>query len=309
MTHRLAVEAAAQCGGLEAITTIGACMPGLVDPGSGTVRHAVHLEVEALDLGHVLGGLLGRRVTVENDVKAAAIGAGRLLGARHDDPHFRRRLAYLNLGTGLASAVVADGSVVRGLHGAAGEIGHLPVGGDVPCSCGQVGCLETVASGSALARMWPVAERLADNPFVASEAGDRSAAAAVETLCRRVGLAIQLLVLASGAEHVVIGGGLASIGAPLHDGIRADLQRRARSTRVVDLLDLPDRFELLPSEVPVAALGAAWLAADAMGTVPAADAVPGANLATPSTPTLGEGLSTPASQAEAMLSGKDERAS
>ena len=48
-----------------------------------------------------------------------------------------------------------DGVLVRGIDGAAGEIGHVPVGGDVLCTCGQVGCLETVASGTALARLWP----------------------------------------------------------------------------------------------------------------------------------------------------------
>ena len=63
--------------------------------------------------------------------------------------------AYLNVGTGLAAAIVHRGEVVRGAGGAAGEIGHLPVGSGVPCSCGQDGCLETIASGTALHRMWP----------------------------------------------------------------------------------------------------------------------------------------------------------
>ena len=119
--------------------------------------------------------------------------------------------------------MVRDGVLVRGIDGAAGEIGHLPVGGDAPCTCGQVGCLETVASGSALARLWPVAGRRATNPFAAAAAGDALAAAAVDVLCTGVGLAVQLLALASGAERVVIGGGLAGLGAPLLDGIRADL--------------------------------------------------------------------------------------
>ncbi|KRF38152.1 hypothetical protein ASG96_16910 [Terrabacter sp. Soil810] len=152
-----------------------------------------------------------------------------------------------------------DGIVVRGIDGAAGEIGHLPVGGDAPCTCGQVGCLETVASGSALARLWPAARRRARDPFAAAAAGDPLAGAAVDVLCTGVGLAVQVLALASGAERVVVGGGLAGLGAPLLDGIRADLMRRARSSRIIDALGLPDRVELLPADVPVAALGAAWL--------------------------------------------------
>ncbi|MGW5240581.1 ROK family protein [Monashia sp. NPDC004114] len=258
---------------------VGACMPGLVDPATGRVRHAVNLGVESLDLAGELGSALGVAVAVENDVKAASLGAWRLR-ADSGSSAPGEALAYLNLGTGLASAVVRDGVVVRGIDGAAGEIGHLPIGGDAPCTCGQVGCLETVASGSALSRLWPESRRSVRNPFVAAGAGDVVAAAAVDVLCTGVGLAIQLLALASGAEHIVIGGGLSALGEPLQEGIRADLARRARASQMVAALDLPDRFELLDGGMPVAALGAAWLGwpvgagpAGALGPAAAAGAV------------------------------------
>jgi predicted NBD/HSP70 family sugar kinase len=237
----------------EGVVAAGACMPGLVDPQTGRVRHAVNLGVDELDLAGAVGEKLGLPVAVENDVKAAALGAARVFGARAGET-----LGYLNLGTGLASAVVVDGRVVRGIGGVAGEIGHLPVGGDVTCTCGQVGCLETLASGSALARAWPAERRTVSNPFAAA-ADDEAAAAATESLCRGVGFAIQVLALASGAERVVIGGGLAALGNGLRDGVRADLERRAASSRMIEALTLPQRFELVPSSVPVAALGAAWL--------------------------------------------------
>lgn len=262
------------------VVAIGACMPGLVDPVTGVARHAVNLAVDAVHLADELSARLGAPVAVENDVKAAALGVWRLhalRGAPVPDgagaggaggaggvggaggPGAAPALAYLNLGTGLASAVVRDGAVVRGIGGAAGEIGHLPVGGDVACTCGQVGCLETVASGSALARLWPETARRRRDPFAAARSGDLLAGAAVDVLCAGVGLAVQLLALASGAERVVVGGGLATLGAPLLDGIRADLARRARSSRLVDALGLTDRVELVDPDVPVAALGAAWL--------------------------------------------------
>lgn len=259
---QVARDAVAEVGGFGSVGFVGACMPGLVDPATGVVRHAVNLDVEWLDLARELERALQTTVLVENDVKAAALGVSRLIGGGRVES-----LAYLNLGTGLASAIVHRGVVLRGIDGVAGEIGHLPVGGQTPCPCGQVGCLETLASGSALERLWPAASRTVADPFAAAAAGDEQAAVAVESLCRGVGLAIQLLVLSSGAEHVVIGGGLAALGAPLHDGIREDLQRRARSSRVVESLDLTARFELLPPSVPVAALGAAWL-----GDVPSAGA-------------------------------------
>ena len=270
---RLALEVALEAGGLSCVDGVGACMPGLVDPPTGLARHAVNLDVDAVDLAGELGRRLGRPVAVENDVKAAALGAWRLRtdasgdvasdGTACDDTSaggsVRAALAYLNLGTGLASAVVRDGVVVRGIAGAAGEIGHLPVAGDAVCTCGQVGCLETVASGSALARLWPARTRLAPDPFVAAAAGDLAARVAVDVLASGIGLAVQVLALASGAEQVVAGGGLAGLGTPLLEAVRADLGRRSRASRLVAALDLPDRFGLLPTSVPVAAVGAAFL--------------------------------------------------
>jgi glucokinase len=284
---RLAREVADSVGGLRHITAVGACMPGLVDVRSGVVRHAVNLDVESLELSEELSHALGLRVEVENDVKAAALGAHHLRPRGWGlEPHTVvlsagggvdattpargsgdtaygkggvETLAYLNLGTGLASAVVRDGVLVRGVDGAAGEIGHLPVGGDVPCTCGQVGCLETIASGSALARLWPPSHGGERDPFAAAMEGDARAAAAVDVLSDGVGFAIQLLVLAAGAEHVVIGGGLTGLGEPFVEAVRSDLRRRGRSSRVVAALDLESRFELVPASVPAAAIGAALL--------------------------------------------------
>lgn len=250
----LARDVAEHVGGLERVSSVGVCMPGLVDPDLGTVRHAVNLAVETVDLRGGLQKRLGRPVVVENDVKAAALGAHRHVGAPRD-----LVLAYLNLGTGLAAAVVREGSVIRGVHGVAGEIGHLPVGGSVRCSCGQFGCLETIASGAALNRMWRRPSDTTDDPFAAASAGDQLARAAAGALCGGIGLAIELLVLANGAERVVIGGGLTSLGTPLREGIAANLADRAADSPFVRSLSLPDRFMLLPVGVPVAALGAALL--------------------------------------------------
>lgn len=236
------------------VASVGACMPGLVDATTGWVVHALNLGVERLDLRGELSRQLGRPVAVENDVKAAAIGARELVGDATEV------MAYLNVGTGLAAAVVdSSGEVMRGIGGAAGEIGHLPVGGDVPCGCGQVGCLETLASGSALARLWPQPDGQLRDPFAAAAAGDEIAARAVETLCEGIGLAIQLLALAAGAEHVVVGGGLTDLGDPLLEGIAAQLRARAARSQLIAGLSLADRFEVLRSDVPVAAVGAALL--------------------------------------------------
>jgi glucokinase len=249
------------------LDSIGACMPGLVDPATGVVRHAVNLGVETLNLAAELEDLLGSPVAVENDVKAAALGAHGILTARSAGGPVPsgsgaapdRTLAYLNLGTGLAAGVVRNGKVLRGPAGMLGEIGHLPVGGDTPCACGQVGCLETLASGSALARMWTPPPDGGRDPFAAALAGDERARVAAAVLCRGVALAIQVLVLSAGADRIIIGGGLAALGPSLLQGIDSELKHRAKESRFLESLELPGRFELLPSEIPLAALGAAAL--------------------------------------------------
>jgi glucokinase len=262
----LAREAMAEAGNGR-LDSVGACMPGLVDPSTGVVRHAVNLGVESLNLAGELEELLGSPVAVENDVKAAALGAHGILTARSavgpvpsgSGAAPEETLAYLNLGTGLAAGVVRNGKVLRGPDGMLGEIGHLPVGGDTPCVCGQVGCLETLASGSALARMWTPPPGGGRDPFEAALAGDERARVAAAVLCRGVALAIQVLVLSTGADRIIIGGGLAALGPSLLQGIYSELKHRAEESRFLESLGLPGRFELLPSEIPLAALGAAAL--------------------------------------------------
>lgn len=274
----------------------GACMPGLVDPDSGRVRHAVNLGVDSMDLRGELSAALGMEISIENDVKAAALGADQLMRARRDlvasvstppaamagtaglpsvsglastsasdsasvSAGEHGTLAYLNIGTGLAAAVVRDGVVVRGRDGIVGEIGHLPVAGagGAQCKCGQFGCLETIASGSALDRMWDLPGGRGHDPFAAAANGDAIAAQAAAALCHGIALSLKLLVLTTGAERIVLGGGLCALGNALEIGIRSELARDAAASDFVASLELADRFELLPSDVPVAALGAALL--------------------------------------------------
>ena len=99
------------------------------------LRHAVNLDVNGddLPLRDLLAERLGVPVVLENDVNAAALAARALVEA--DD------VVYLSVGTGLAAGLVLDGRLRRGEHGAAGEIGHLPVDpAGQECGCGQVGC-------------------------------------------------------------------------------------------------------------------------------------------------------------------------
>lgn len=247
----VADRAAAGIGGWDGVKHLGACMPGLVDPATGWARHAVHLGVGLLDLAGGLEAATGRRPHVDNDVKAAALGAHHALASGADCG----TTAYLNVGTGLAAAIVHRGEVVRGAGGAAGEIGHLPVGSGIACTCGQEGCLETVASGTALRRLWP---RPASDLFPAASAGDPRAREVVATLAHGIAVAVQVLVV-TGAELVVIGGGVARDRAALEAALAADVTARAASSPFLRRLDLVSRTRVLDGDVPVAAIGAALL--------------------------------------------------
>lgn len=242
---------------------IGIGIPGLVDHETGWVRHAVNLGLEEVPLGPLVATSLGVPVKVENDVNVAALGAVHAM--RLDGPR-----AYLNIGTGLAAGLVVDRRLWRGARGGAGEVGHVPVITDGrPCVCGQRGCLETVASGSALAAAWPGHPgTTATHLFDRADAGDPDAIAVRDRFVAGVASAVRILVVTTDVESVVIGGGLASLGERLMTPLRTGFVTAARSSPFVASLDLVSRVALAPTDRPLAALGAAFLA-PVTATVPA----------------------------------------
>ncbi|MDQ6523726.1 ROK family protein [Nocardioides sp. LHD-245] len=235
---------------------IGVGIPGLVDMAHGTVRHAVNLGVaDGFPFGERLAAATGARVVLDNDANAAALGTAALLGVAD--------LGYLSLGTGLAAALVLDGTLRRGSRNAAGEIGHIPIDPAGPrCECGQVGCLETVASGSAIAALWPGDGRPAAQAlFDAAASGSAAAVAVRDRFAARVADAVRLVALTVDPAVVVLGGGVAQVGERLRVAVAHALAEQAAASPFLRSLDLPGRLRLAPSELPVAALGAALLGA------------------------------------------------
>jgi predicted NBD/HSP70 family sugar kinase len=249
------VEALRREVGEAADGPVGVGVPGLVDTREGAVKHAVNLGVDGdwLPVGRLLAELVGVPVLVENDVNAATLGAVALSGA--DD------LVYLSIGTGLAAGLVLDGRLRRGDHGAAGEIGHVPVDpAGSRCSCGQRGCLETVASGSALATAWPSGDQPAAQAlFTAAAAGDSEAVAVRNRFADGVAEAVRLLSLSVDPRTVVLGGGVAQLGEPLLIAVTEALLRQAEYSPFLASLDLAGRVQVVPANHPVAAVGAALL--------------------------------------------------
>jgi predicted NBD/HSP70 family sugar kinase len=234
---------------------VGVGIPGQVDHRTGVVRTAVNLGIDRLDLGAELAAELGVPVSVDNDVKAAALGAAAHLGTGD--------VTYLNFGTGVAAASVVAGRLVRGQGNLAGEIGHIPVSPDGErCVCGQRGCLEVLVGGGRIAeRLAPLAPLVTLPTLVqAALAGDPDAAAEAAAISAGIATAVQLVVLTQGSARVVLGGGVVRTAPGLVNLVRRELADRAAQSEFLASLDLPGRVLELPAGYPVAALGAALVA-------------------------------------------------
>ncbi|MFD7021896.1 ROK family protein [Promicromonospora sukumoe] len=273
-----AVRDVVESGGVElaAVVGVGLGIPGIVDHVSGTVKHAVNLGVhdDELPLAELLSAELGGvAVVVENDLNVAAVGAAHVLersehgaGAGGEagagGPAEHEDLAFLALGTGLASGLVLNGELRRGASGAAGEIGHIPVDPLGPeCPCGQRGCLERFASGKALEAAWPSrhGKPAPVELFEAARAGDEEAIAVKDRFAAATASAVRLLVLTADVRHVVLGGGVALLGTELLDAVQDALREQAKVSSFLGSLKLAERVRLAPTHVPVAAVGAAVL--------------------------------------------------
>jgi predicted NBD/HSP70 family sugar kinase len=164
-------------------------------------------------------------VLVDNDVNALTL-AERVVRPGVAD------LLHVKVSTGIGAGIIAGGVLQRGVRGAAGEIGHNPVadGGGVVCRCGNVDCLEAVASGAALVKALRAAGRdVADVPGVVAlvRAGDPEAVALVRQAGRRIGAVLAVAVNLLNPQVVVFGGDLAEAFEPLLAGVREQVYRRA----------------------------------------------------------------------------------
>ena len=133
-----------------AVSAVGVGAAGLIDASRGVVLSAPNLAWRNVALGSMLEDRLGLPVAVDNDANVAALaealyGAGRDAGDQ----------VTVTLGTGVGGGIIIDGRIYRGARGVGAEIGHMVIGGPSgpPCGCGNRGCLEALASGTAMGRM------------------------------------------------------------------------------------------------------------------------------------------------------------
>jgi len=190
---------------------IGVGAAGLVERGTGRMRFAPNIAWRDVDLAAELSGF-GVPTSIDNDCTTAAVGE-LLAGAGRGIDDF----LYVGVGTGIGGGLVLGGAVQRGAHGFSGEIGHIIVEpGGVVCGCGNVGCWETVASGTTITRLGQ--ERLGvdgHGVVAAAAAGDEAARAILEEVGTRLGQGIAGLVNVLDPSIVIVGGGPPSAAGDL----------------------------------------------------------------------------------------------
>jgi N-acetylglucosamine repressor len=226
---------------------LGIGTPGLIDPQRGSHVHwAVNLDWVDLPLRELLEQRYGLPVRVVNDSHAAAMGEY-FFGS----PHANGNLVVIKCEQGLGAGIVLEGRLLHGDASGAGEIGHLVLAPDGrPCRCGNHGCLETLASTSAVIRAAGASDLCGF--LQAYREGLAPAREAVADAGRALGMAVAMLVSTLNVRDVVIAGNLTQVGEPLLQLIREQVLQRClgalgRATEV--------RFSAIGADLTV--LGAA----------------------------------------------------
>jgi glucokinase len=235
------VEDACRAGGVEVreVAAVGAGAPGPLDPVSGVVFQPPNLAGwRDVPLRDLLVARFGLPSIVENDANAAALGEHWVgAGAGVDD------LVYITVSTGIGGGLILRGRIYHGVSGTAGEVGHMVIDPSGPrCPCGRRGCLEALASGTAIGRAAREAVAAGRPTALAALAGGGLTAAEVaraasegDAVAREVyaraaaalGAGVTNLVNLLNPAMVVLGGGVMRAGELLLGPVRRIVRQEA----------------------------------------------------------------------------------
>jgi glucokinase len=224
------------------VVAAGLGIPATIDHDRGVAIHAVNLTITDVPIRDLMQERVGLPVFVDNDANVAALaeflyGAGR--GARD--------VVMLTIGTGIGGGLVLGGEVYRGSTGAAAELGHIVIEENgPPCqgNCPNHGCVEALASGTALGREGLAAAESAPDSALgkllaagekvdgtavtkAALAGDETAIAVFELIGSRLGVACSSFANIFQPDAIVVGGGVIAAGDLLLDPARREVRERA----------------------------------------------------------------------------------
>jgi glucokinase len=248
----------------EQITAVGVGSPGPVDAAEGLVVAPPNLPGwDRVPLRQTIEDALGIPTYLENDANAAALGEN-VFGAGRGT----KEMIYMTVSTGVGGGFIFGGKLYGGASGAAAEVGHMTILPRGPhCGCGNRGCLEAVASGTAIAREGRelllrdvptlIAELAGGDPDLvsakvvaqAAQQGDAEAEEIIYEAMSYLGVGVANLVNLLNPELIVIGGGLTNMGDALFGAVRRAVDRRtfpiaAQRVRIVPA-ELGDRVGVL----------------------------------------------------------------
>ena len=225
----------------EAIKGVAVGSPGPLSAESGVVHFAPNLGWRDVPIKKLLIERLKTRVFIDNDANLAAFGEF-VYGAGQGVAH----MVYFTVSTGVGGGLILDGRLYHGIGDGAGELGHMQIMPDGPlCACGAKGCLEALASGTAIARM---AKELVTNGkgqgileqakgkaddisavtvATAAAAGDQEAKKIIAQAAGYLGIGVAGVINIFNPELVVFGGGVMEIGEPIWREIRREVAARA----------------------------------------------------------------------------------
>ncbi|GAV21541.1 ROK family protein [Carboxydothermus pertinax] len=233
----------------EKVLGIGIGAPGTVDFRTGTIITVPNLPWQNYPLKVKLQALLRLPVEVDNDANLAALGEYKYgVGRGHRD------MVYVTVSTGVGSGIIIDGQLYRGSSGSAGELGHTIVEPAGPrCNCGRRGCLEVMASGTAIGlrarqliaegygqeilkraqgKVEEVNARIVGEAFLA---GDLEARAILKEAAFYLGIGLANVVNLLNPSLIALGGGVMNIGEPFLELVREELAEKVLPQPYKDL--------------------------------------------------------------------------
>ncbi|MGM0370681.1 MAG: ROK family protein [Bacillota bacterium] len=240
---------------LEQVVGIGLGCPGPLDIEEGLIHHTPNLDLDNVNIKDELNGL-DTPIYLENDANAAALGE-QMFGAGQgaDD------MIYITVSTGIGGGIIIDGEIYHGVSDGAGEIGHhtLDPASAIKCGCGNYGCWEALASGTALSRLAQDAveadadtimkDMVTDSSEVdgaivakAAEKNDEVALDLMDTIAERLGIGLASLINIFNPSRIVFGGGVSNSWSLLEEKINETIAERAMESLV-------ERVEIIPAKL------------------------------------------------------------
>ncbi|HEX9016650.1 MAG TPA: ROK family protein [Chloroflexota bacterium] len=245
-------EAIAAAGGREAVSGLGIAAPGPVDPWNGVLYSPPNMPGWVnVPLKHLFEERFGIHSVAGNDANLAAVGEHRFGAGRG-----LANVVYVTVSTGIGGGVISDNRLLVGSHGFAGEIGHMTVElhGDL-CACGNWGCLEALASGTAIARharetvqsgadtaLRALAMEQITAKAVTDEAyrGDKVAQRLLKEAAEALGVGIVNLAHLFNPSRIILGGGVSINAGPIFwDTIQEVIEARMMRPALRDLEIVP----------------------------------------------------------------------